>query len=335
MLTVILPAYNEEAMIEMAGNVISKILQREEIPFEILFVDDGSKDGTWDAIERAASEKQEIRGVSFSRNFGKEAAVAAGLAEARGECAVVLDCDLQHPPEKIVEMYRLWQQGYEVIEGVKSSRGVESGMHAFAAKTFYGLISAASGFDMENASDFKLLDRKAINAIIGMKEKYAFFRALSSWIGFRTTSVTYDVQERVAGESKWSTRGLIKYAINNITSFSTAPMQIVTVCGVLVFIVSLISGIITLVQKLNGKALGGFTTVILLQGFIGSIIMISLGLIGFYIARIYEELKGRPKYIISRSTNHLSGETDIFRKGPDVNYEHQENRVEASRQGKI
>ena len=302
MLTVILPAYNEEAMIEMAGNVISGILRREEIPHEILFVDDGSKDGTWVAIEKAASVTPEIRGISFSRNFGKEAAVAAGLAEARGECAVVLDCDLQHPPEKIVEMYRLWQQGYEVIEGVKSSRGVESGIHAFAAKTFYGLISAASGFDMENASDFKLLDRKAIDAIVGMKEKYAFFRALSSWVGFRTTSVTYDVQERVAGESKWSTRGLIKYAINNITSFSTAPMQIVTVCGVLVFIVSLISGIITLVQKLNGKALGGFTTVILLQGFIGSIIMISLGLIGFYIARIYEELKGRPKYIIARTT---------------------------------
>lgn len=317
MLTVILPAYNEEAMIEMAGNVISGILRREEIPHEILFVDDGSKDGTWVAIEKAASVTPEIRGISFSRNFGKEAAVAAGLAEARGECAVVLDCDLQHPPEKIVEMYRLWQQGYEVIEGVKSSRGKESGLHAFAAKTFYGLISAASGFDMENASDFKLLDRKAIDAIVGMKEKYAFFRALSSWVGFRTTSVTYDVQERAAGESKWSTRGLIKYAINNITSFSTAPMQIVTVCGVLVFIVSVISGIITLVQKLNGKALGGFTTVILLQGFIGSIIMISLGLIGFYIARIYEELKGRPKYIIARNVSYKSGETDRSMKGTD------------------
>jgi len=174
---------------------------------------------------------------------------------------------------------------------------------------------------MENASDFKLLDRKAIDAIAGMKEKYAFFRALSSWVGFRTTSVTYDVQERVAGESKWSTLGLIKYAINNITSFSTAPMQMVTVCGVLVFIVSLISGIITLLQKLNGKALGGFTTVILLQGFIGSIIMISLGLIGFYIARIYEELKGRPKYIISRSTNAESGVTYTFEKGSDTDDE--------------
>lgn len=307
MISVILPAYNEEAMIEMTGNVISGILERENIPYEILFVDDGSTDETWAGIMNLSKEKEEVRGISFSRNFGKEAAMVAGLAEAHGDCAVILDCDLQHPPEKIVEMYRLWEQGYEVIEGVKNSRGRESGVHKLAAKTFYSLISTASGFHMENASDFKLLDRKAVDAIVGMKEKYTFFRALSTWVGFRTTSVTYNVQERAAGESKWSTSGLVRYAVNNITSFSTAPMQFVTVCGVLVFIVSFISGIIALTQKLNGQALGGFTTVILLQGFIGSIIMISLGLIGFYIARIYEELRERPKYIISRRTNQNTG----------------------------
>ena len=307
MISVILPAYNEEAMIEMTGNVISGILERENIPYEILFVDDGSTDGTWAGIMNLSEEKEEVRGISFSRNFGKEAAMVAGLAEAHGDCAVILDCDLQHPPEKIVEMYRLWEQGYEVIEGVKNSRGRESGVHKLAAKTFYSLISTASGFHMENASDFKLLDRKAVDAIVGMKEKYTFFRALSTWVGFRTTSVTYNVQERTAGESKWSTSGLVRYAVNNITSFSTAPMQFVTVCGVLVFIVSFISEIIALTQKLNGQALGGFTTVILLQGFIGSIIMISLGLIGFYIARIYEELRERPKYIISRRTNQNTG----------------------------
>ena len=307
MISVILPAYNEEAMIEMTGNVISGILERENIPYEILFVDDGSTDRTWAGIMNLSKEKEEVRGISFSRNFGKEAAMVAGLAEAHGDCAVILDCDLQHPPEKIVEMYRLWEQGYEVIEGVKNSRGRESWVHKLAAKTFYSLISTASGFHMENASDFKLLDRKAVDAIVGMKEKYTFFRALSTWVGFRTTSVTYNVQERAAGESKWSTSGLVRYAVNNITSFSTAPKQFVTVCGVLVFIVSFISGIIALTQKLNGQALGGFTTVILLQGFIGSIIMISLGLIGFYIARIYEELRERPKYIISRRTNQNTG----------------------------
>ena len=309
MLSVVIPAYNEEKMIARTAESITSLLDNNDIDHELLFVNDGSSDATWRCIEESHEADPRIRGIAFSRNFGKEAAVFAGLTECKGDCVVVIDCDLQHPPEKIVEMYRLWEQGYEVIEGVKNSRGRESGLHAFAAKTFYNLISAASGFDMENASDFKLLDRKAIDAIVGMKEKYAFFRALSSWVGFRTTSVMYDVQERAAGESKWSTLGLIKYAVNNITSFSTAPMQIVTVCGVLVFIVSFISGVITLVQKLNGKALGGFTTVILLQGFIGSIIMISLGLIGFYLARIYEEIKGRPKYIIARNTGETSGES--------------------------
>lgn len=302
MLSVVIPAYNEEAMVGMSKKVITEILDGSGIPFELLYVDDGSKDLTWVRIQEEAARDNRVRGFSFSRNFGKEAAVAAGLAEAKGNCVAVMDCDLQHPPGKLVEMYHLWERGYEVIEGVKSSRGQESGLHSFAAKMFYGLISAASGFDMENASDFKLLDRKAVDALVGMKEKYAFFRALSSWVGFRTVQVPYDVQERTAGSSKWSTKSLIRYAVNNIASFTTAPMQLVTVCGVLVFIVSLMSSIITLIQKVQGRALGGFTTVILLMGFIGSIIMMSLGMIGFYLARIYEELKGRPKYIIARST---------------------------------
>ena len=307
-------------MRQSAADAISQILMEEGIPYEILFVDDGSTDGTWAGIMDLSNEKEAVRGISFSRNFGKEAAVAAGLAEARGDCAVVLDCDavvldcdLQHPPEKIVEMYRLWEQGYEVIEGVKSSRGKESGRHAFAAKLFYGMISSASGFDMENASDFKLLDRKAIDALVSLKEKYAFFRALSSWVGFRTTTVSYDVQERTAGESKWTTWGLMRYAVSNIASFTTAPMQIVTILGVIVFIVSLVLGVIAIVQKIAGVALGGFTTVILMQGFIGSIIMMSLGMIGFYLARIYEEIKGRPRYIISKRAGRTA-EPEIARR---------------------
>ena len=315
MLTVILPAYNEEEMVAAAAGTITQILLRENIPCEILFVDDGSTDGTWGKIMNLSREAEEVRGISFSRNFGKEAAVAAGLAEARGDCAVVLDCDLQHPPEKIVEMYRLWEQGYEVIEGVKSSRGKESGRHAFAAKLFYGMISSASGFDMENASDFKLLDRKAIDALVSLKEKYAFFRALSSWVGFKTTTVSYDVRERTAGESKWTTWGLMRYAVSNIASFTTAPMQIVTILGGIVFIVSLVLSVIAIAQKIAGVALGGFTTVILMQGFIGSIIMMSLGMIGFYLARIYEEIKGRPRYIISKRAGKAKDPEVIRRCG--------------------
>ena len=300
MLSAVVPAYNEEIMVPRAARVIGQVLHDAEIDYEIVFVNDGSKDGTWEQIEAASREDSAVRGVCFSRNFGKEAAIMAGLAAAKGDCVVVLDCDLQHPPEKIVEMYRLWQQGYEVVEGQKSSRGKESAAHAWAARSFYSIISAAVGFDMSKASDFKLLDRKAVNVLLNMRESNAFFRALSSWIGFRTAVVPFDVQEREAGVSKWSTKALVKYAVSNITSFSTLPMQIITLLGVVVFVVSCILGGIALVQKFTGRALGGFTTVILILLFSSSVIMISLGIIGYYIARIYEEIKGRPRYIVAK-----------------------------------
>lgn len=301
MLSVIIPAYNEEAMIEKATSVISGILANADIPCELLFVDDGSKDKTWTKITAVSSINPVVRGVHFSRNFGKEAAIMAGLTESHGECCVVIDCDLQHPPEKIAEMYRLWEQGYEIIEGQKSSRGTEGKLHTLAAKTFYSVISAATGFDMANASDFKLLDRKAVNVLINMREKNAFFRALSSWIGFKTTHIKFDVQDREAGESKWSTLSLTKYALSNISSFSTAPMQIVTVLGVIMLLISFVLGVVALAQKICGQALEGFTTVILIQLFSSSIVMISLGIIGYYIAKIYEEIKGRPRYIIAET----------------------------------
>lgn len=298
-LSVVIPAYNEDETLGKAADVISGVLGSAEIPHEIVFVDDGSKDQTWERIAEASSRFSSVRGIRFSRNFGKEAAIMAGLQAARGDCCVVIDCDLQHPPEKIVEMYRLWQQGYEVIEGRKNSRGDETLMHSFAARTFYSIISKATGIDMSKASDFKLLDRKAVNVLLNMRESNAFFRALSSWIGFKATEVQYDVREREAGKSKWTTKALTKYALTNISSFSTAPMQIVTILGGIMLIVAVVFGAIALVQKCIGVALGGFTTLILLLLFTGSIIMLSLGIIGFYIARIYEEIKGRPRYIIS------------------------------------
>lgn len=300
MVSVIIPAFNEENMVVMAAEEISRRLLAYEIPFELIFVDDGSTDGTWEKLETLSRQFSYVRGVHFSRNFGKEAAIFAGLEYSKGDCCVVIDCDLQHPPDKIVEMYRLWQEGYEVIEGVKSSRGEETKLHGMAAGCFYGLLSRAIHIDMSQASDFKLLDRKAVTVLLNMKEKHAFFRALSSWIGFRTATVEFDVQERAAGTSKWSTWALVKYAMTNISSFSTAPMQVVTILGAVMLVVSMVLGGIALVQKFQGVALGGFTTVIIIQLFTGSIIMISLGIIGYYIAKIYEEIKGRPRYIISK-----------------------------------
>ena len=300
MLSIILPSYNEEKMIPIAAKRLGEILSPEAIDYELVFVDDGSRDTTWQQIQDVAKTDSHVVGVHFSRNFGKEAAMFAGLEEAKGDCCVVIDCDLQHPPEKIVEMYRLWEQGYEVVEGIKEDRGEESGMHSFAANSFYGIISKLTGIDMGSSSDFKLLDRKVVDALNQLPERNVFFRALSFWVGFKKTEVTYRVQERTEGESKWSTKSLIKYAITNITSFSSAPLHIVTILGFIMAAVAVIFSVISLVQKFMGVALGGFTTVIVLLLFIGSVLMISLGIMGYYIARIYDEIKGRPKYIVSR-----------------------------------
>ena len=298
-LSVVIPAYNEEEMLPKTVTVLGELLRKEKISYELLFVDDGSGDGTWEKIRHASQEDPKIRGIRFSRNFGKESAIFAGLAQAEGECVAVMDCDLQHPPETLVEMYRMWEQGYEVVEGVKRTRGTESVFHRMSAGLFYRIMSRSTGIDMQRASDFKLLDKKAVKVLLSMPERNAFFRAMSSWIGFRSTSISFDVAEREAGESKWSLWALTRYAVKNIVGYSSAPMQFVTGAGVIVFVFALILGIQTLVRYFSGQAATGFTTVILLLLMIGSVVMISLGIIGYYIARIYEEVKGRPKYIIS------------------------------------
>ena len=264
LLSVVLPSYNEERSIPRAVRTIREILAGADIPFELIFVDDGSKDRTWAVLQEQSAQCPQVRGVRFSRNFGKEAAIFAGLAQSKGACTAVMDCDLQHPPEKLVEMYRLWQRGAQVVEGIKVSRGRENPLHTFAARRFYDLISRATGIDMSRASDFKLLDRRAVDTLLALREKNAFFRALSSWIGF-----------------------------------STAPLQLVTALGVVVFLCSVVLGIHSLWQKFTGHALEGFTTVILLQLLLGSILMICLGIIGYYISKIYEEIKDRPRYIVA------------------------------------
>ena len=224
----------------------------------------------------------------------------AGLAQASGDAVAVMDCDLQHPPETLVKMFRLWEQGYEVVEGIKTNRGKESLLHRKSAGFFYGIMSRATGFDMQNASDFKLLDRKAVESVLSMPERSMFFRATSSWIGYRSTSVLFEVQEREAGESKWSARSLISYAFRNIVAFTTLPLQFVTAGAVGCFICSLILLVYSLVRYFTGHAVEGYTTLLIVLLFIGSAVMMSLGIIGYYIARIYEEVKKRPRYIVSK-----------------------------------
>ena len=299
MLSVVIPAFNEQEMVPAAAGQIDGILSRAGIPHELIFIDDGSRDATWAEIRAESEHRDTVRGVHFSRNFRKEAAIFAGLQAADGDCVAVIDCDLQHPPEKLVEMYRLLEQGVEVVEGVKTDRGEESLAHRVAAKTFYRLISEATHIDMTRASDFKLLDRKAVNVLLSMREKRAFFRALSSWIGFRTAEVPYEVRERAAGESKWSTWLLIKYALSNITAFTSLPLHLITGCGAASFLAALIVGIVSIVRLAMGRVVTGLTGAVILLLFLSGLIMVGLGIIGYYLGNIYMEIQDRPRFIVS------------------------------------
>ena len=301
MLSVVIPAFNEQEMVPAAAGQIDGILSRAGIPHELIFIDDGSRDATWAEIRAESERRDTVRGVHFSRNFRKEAAIFAGLQAADGDCVAVIDCDLQHPPEKLVEMYRLWEQGVEVVEGVKTDRGEESLAHRVAAKTFYRLISEATHIDMTRASDFKLLDRKAVNVLLSMREKRAFFRALSSWIGFRTAEVPYEVRERAAGESKWSTWLLIKYALSNITAFTSLPLHLITGCGAASFLAALIVGIVSIVRLAIGRVVTGLTGAVILLLFLSGLIMVGLGIIGYYLGNIYMEIQDRPRFIVSET----------------------------------
>ena len=301
MLSVVIPAFNEQEMVPAAAGQIDGILSRAGIPHELIFIDDGSRDATWAEIRAESEHRDTVRGVHFSRNFRKEAAIFAGLQAADGDCVAVIDCDLQHPPEKLVEMYRLWEQGVEVVEGVKTDRGEESLAHRVAAKTFYRLISEATHIDMTRASDFKLLDRKAVNVLLSMREKRAFFRALSSWIGFRTAEVPYEVRERAAGESKWSTWLLIKYALSNITAFTSLPLHLITGCGAASFLTALIVGIVSIVRLAMGRVVTGLTGAVILLLFLSGLIMVGLGIIGYYLGNIYMEIQDRPRFIVSET----------------------------------
>lgn len=302
MLSVIIPAYNEQENIEKTAQTIYKILSDNGTDCEIIFVDDGSRDKTWELISRLSEENGSVRGLKFSRNFGKEGAIFAGLKACEGDCAVVIDCDLQHPPELIPEMLSLWEQGYEVVEAVKASRGKEGFVYKTFAKTFYRLMKNSADVNLDRASDYKLMDRKVIDALNDMPERLTFFRALSSWVGFKTTQIEFNVAPRNAGTTKWNFKKLAKFAINSITSFTNLPLQLITGMGVIFFILALIFGINTLVQYFGGVSAEGFPTVILLILISGGFIMIGLGIIGYYMAKIYEEIKFRPRYIVSIDT---------------------------------
>ena len=299
MVTVVMPVYNEGPYIYDNVCRVTDILKAAKIEHRFLLVDDGSKDDSWQAMCRLNAELPNVEVIRLSRNFGKEAALCAALEHADGDAVVVMDSDLQHPPECIPEMVRLWQEeGYDVVEGVKVSRGKEPLMSRLSAKMFYRTFRKTTGLEVNAASDFKLMNRAALDAWKQFPERNTFFRGLSAWVGFKRYELPFEVAPRAGGQTKWTLRALVRLAVSSITAFTTAPLHFILWLGVLMGIAAVVLAIQTLIRYFFFSAAAGFSTVILLQLFIGSCLMISLSILGLYVARIYDEVKGRPRYLI-------------------------------------
>ncbi|MEW8026172.1 MAG: glycosyltransferase family 2 protein [Candidatus Thiodiazotropha sp.] len=308
LISLIVPIHNEQAGLARFWQAVSTSLARSRYEFEMVMVDDGSTDDSWQLITdfiTAGTSSINIAAVRLSRNFGKEAAILAGLRQAGGRAAIVIDADLQHPPKLIPKMLELWDKGkIPIVEGVKTKRQHESSLKRIGATLYYRLFKLSSGLDMRSASDFKLLDRRVIDHYINLPEAGRYFRGLTAWMGFDSAAIEFDPPNREAGSSGWSIRNLLELARTTLISFSSLPLRIVTWLGVAGLIFSLVLTVQTLWYKWMGYAEEGFPTVILLILGMGSMILFGLGLIGEYIGEIYREVKRRPSYIVSDTLSH-------------------------------
>ncbi|MEJ7622892.1 MAG: glycosyltransferase family 2 protein [Pyrinomonadaceae bacterium] len=296
-----MPVYRESGSLEAVIDDVLGASRDMDVETELILVDDGSPDKTWEIVERLASSHREIRAARLSRNFGKESAVAAGLELALGDAVIVMDADGQHPPALLPEMINAWRAGgVDIVEGVKIDRGSETLFSKAGAELFYLIWTRLSGFEMRGASDYKLLSRRVLDAYLEMGERAVFFRGMTAWLGFTRVQIPFEVPERASGESSWSVMRRLRLAVNGISAFSSFPLHLVTLAGIIFFLFSLTFGGYTLILQITGRSVSGFATVILLLLVIGSLLMISLGIIGIYLARIYDELKGRPRYIIAK-----------------------------------
>jgi glycosyltransferase involved in cell wall biosynthesis len=313
-LALVIPVFNEAALVAHALPQIEQAARAAAPGCDVtlVVVDDGSTDGTRAALDRLAQTHPALHAIGFTRNFGKEAAIHAGLRHALdatpAQALVVIDADLQHPPALIATMVERWREGYDVVEAVKRHRGDESAARRLAARLFYGVFSKFSGLRLDEDTDFKLLDRSVAQALLQMDERVRFFRGLIRWMGFTSARLEFDVAPRAAGGTGWSVPGLARYAWRNLTSFSSAPLRIVALLGGVGLVVGVALAIKTLADKFQGRGLDGFTTVILVQIIFGSLILISLGVIGSYIARIYDELKARPHYVLRPPARDPAGQ---------------------------
>ncbi len=303
-ISVIIPVYNEALVLEDFKKTISNILISSGYLHELIFVDDGSEDSTWETLKNISKTSPNIRVLKFTRNFGKEAAIQAGLQISQGKAAIIMDADLQHPPDLLPQLISLWEnEGYDVVEGVKTSRQKEPLMYKLGSRFFHKTLRSLTGFDTQRDTDYKLLDKRVTRLYLSFSEKGRFLRALIPFMGFKTGKIPFKPEERKAGQTKYPFLKLLNLVLSAITSFSSIPLHIVTMLGILTLIFSVLLGVQTLYNKLVGNAVEGFTTVILLLLTIGSILMIALGIIGKYIARIFDEVKNRPSYVIDETLN--------------------------------
>jgi dolichol-phosphate mannosyltransferase len=309
-ISVILPMLNEASNVDRALEQITAELETDGRAFEIVCIDDGSTDATAVLLQKAADRDSRVVHVTLSRNFGKESALAAGLDASRGEAVIVLDADLQHPPDLMRSMIARWDDGFDVVEGVKSEGrfGDQRLLYRLSAGMFYLLMGKAAGDRLRGSSDFKLVDRAVVDALAQFPERHRFFRGLVAWAGFRVAKIPFQVRKRSAGTSKWSTTQLAVYALRNVVSFSSTPLRLVAWTGFGTLLLAALLGAQTFWNWWMGIAVTGFTTVILAVVWLGGLILLSLGVIAVYLAQMFDEQKGRPVYII-RPTPVRQGST--------------------------
>jgi polyisoprenyl-phosphate glycosyltransferase len=299
-LTVVVPAYNESAVLAAFHERLSKVLDLLPLQSDVLYVDDGSRDDTWSIMQSLAQTDPRVGTLKLSRNFGKEAALTAGLDHVDADAAVVIDADLQDPPELIPQLVEQWQAGYDVVYATRSARAGETGLKRFTAAAFYRTMEMLSDVSVpRDTGDFRLLSRRALDALSQLRERQRFMKGLFAWIGYRQTSVKYTRDPRLAGATKWNYWRLTQLAIEGITSFSSAPLKLATWTGMAASLIAFLLGLKVLIKALlDGDPVPGYPSLMVVVLFLGGIQLLAIGVIGEYIGRNYAETKQRPLYFI-------------------------------------
>jgi len=306
MISVVAPIFNEGAGVDRFVDRLTEVLTAAGLTYELVLVDDGSTDDSWDRVAARALLDEHVRGLKLSRNFGKESAVLAGLENAAGDAVVVIDSDLQHPPDAIPEMVRRWREGAHVVEAVKRNRTGQGLVGRVGGRVFNKAFTGLTRVDLVDATDFRLLGRPALEALLRLPEHSSFFRGTSSWIGFRRSTIEVDIDQRAGGRSRWTVGSLFRLAVNGLTSFTSAPLHLVTMVGLAFAAFAVLLGAQTLIRWLGGDSVAGFPTVILLLLVMGTFLLLGLGVIGEYLARIHEEVRGRPRYLVQERSDQIA-----------------------------